>query len=167
MSMLFLTIAALAASAAPTTDKAPPAKTAAAPPMTKADFLKAIDGRFVAMDTNKDGQLSRLEIEAAEAKLQAQRRAAQDQRRTATFKKLDTNGDGQLSQAEFNAGVPLPPEAKPDATKALARMDANKDQKITLQEYRAGPTADFDKLDANKDGKLSLQERAAARPAKQ
>lgn len=166
MSMLPLLFAALSASAAPATEQAPPKAKVAPAPMTKAEFLKAVDARFVAVDTNKDGQLSKLEIEAAEARGQSQRVSVLNQRREAAFKKLDTNKDGQLSLAEFNAGAPIPTPPKPDATKALARWDTNKDQAVTLQEYRAGPIADFDKLDANKDGKLSVQERAAARPTK-
>ncbi|WP_051503958.1 EF-hand domain-containing protein [Sphingomonas jaspsi] len=167
MSIFALTIAAFAASAAPTADKAPAATVKpAVQPMTKSDFLSAIDARFVAMDTNKDGQLSKLEIEAAESRMAAQRVTVVNARREAAFKKLDTNHDGQLSLAEFNAAAPVPAAPKPDAGKVLARMDSNKDQAITLQEFRAGPLADFDKLDANKDGKLSVQERAAARPAK-
>lgn len=169
MYMLPLLTVALAAATAPTTEKpaAPPVRTALAEPLTKAQFLKLIDARFVAMDANKDGQLSRQEIEAAEAKAQAQRLTALNQRREAAFKKLDTNKDGQLNLAEFNAGAPIPPQPKPDGSKAMVRMDGNKDQVVTIQEYRAGPNADFDKLDANKDGRLSPQERAAARPAKQ
>lgn len=156
--------AALATANAPQTSAAPAVvKPAPAAAMSRADFLKAIDGRFVAMDSNKDGTLDKLEIEAAETRIQANERTVLTQRREAAFKKLDTNKDGQLSLAEFNAGAPLPPAAKPDGTKVLGRLDKNKDQKISLDEYRAGPVADFDKVDANKDGKLSPQERASAR----
>jgi len=47
----------------------------------------------------------------------------------------------------------------------LARLDANKDGKVTLAEFQAGPIAMFDRVDANKDGTITPAERQAARQA--
>ncbi len=94
--------------------------------------------------------------------------------------RADTNGDGVITRQEFMAAS--------DAR--FARMDANKDGKLTADERqgrrggRMGATADangdgvvtldeqraqaartFDRLDRNKDGKIDASEIAAMRDA--
>ena len=157
-----------AASAAPAVQLAqatPPkasATTQAAKPMTKADFTKGLDGRFTAIDTNKDGSLSGAEIGAVQTKAMQQAATAQQQRADAEFKKLDTNKDNQLSQSEFKAVLP-PITARETPAQMLAQLDTNKDGKVSTAEYRALPLANFEKMDANKDGTVTPQEVAATR----
>ena len=55
-------------------------------------------------------------------------------------------------------------QARPADT-VLQRLDANKDGKITLQEFGAPTIAIFDRLDTNKDGTVSDQEINARRNA--
>jgi Ca2+-binding EF-hand superfamily protein len=130
--------------------------------ISKADFTKNIDTRFAALDTNKDGSVSKSEIVAAQAKALQEAQAAQQQRMEAEFNKLDTNHDKSLSLAEFKAAAPTPTAAEtPD--QMMAALDTNKDGKISATEYRAQPLANFDKADANHDGVLTAQELAAAR----
>ena len=154
-----------AASAAPAVQLAqatPPkaaATTQAAKPMTKADFTKGLDGRFTAIDTNKDGSLSGAEIGAVQTKAMQQAATAQQQRADAEFKKLDTNKDNQLSQSEFKAVLP-PITARETPAQMLAQLDTNKDGKVSLAENRVPSMAQFDRADANKDGALSAEERA-------
>jgi Ca2+-binding EF-hand superfamily protein len=130
--------------------------------ISKADFTKDIDTRFAAIDTNKDGSLSKAEIVAAQAKALAQAQAAAQQRMEAEFKKLDTNHDGSLSLAEFKAAAPSVSVAE-TPEQMIAALDANKDGKVSAAVYRAGPIANFDKADANHDGVLTAQELAASR----
>jgi len=112
-----------------------------------------------------NGQLSKAEIAAAEAKALQRAQAAEQQRLEAEFKKLDTNHDNQLSLAEFKAAMPAPRLAEsPD--QMLAALDTNKDGKISAAEYRAPKLANFDRADANHDGILTAQEAAAARRKK-
>jgi Ca2+-binding EF-hand superfamily protein len=47
----------------------------------------------------------------------------------------------------------------------IGQVNSNKDGKISLQEFQAGPLATFNKLDANKDGTVTPQEIQAARAA--
>jgi Ca2+-binding EF-hand superfamily protein len=130
--------------------------------ISKVDFTKNIDTRFAALDTNRDGSVSKAEIEAAQAKALQEAQADQQQRMEAEFNKLDTNHDKSLSLAEFKAAAPAPTAAEtPD--QMIAAMDTNKDGKISAAEYRAQPLANFDKADANHDGVLTAQELAAAR----
>ena len=157
-----------AASAAPAVQLAqatPPkaaAPTQAAKPMTKAEFTKGLDGRFTAIDTNKDGSLSGAEIGAVQTKAMQQAATAQQQKLEGEFKKLDTNKDNQVSLAEFKAALP-PVTARETPAQMLAQLDGNKDGKVSTAEYRAIPLANFDKMDANKDGTVTQQEVAAAR----
>jgi hypothetical protein len=140
----------------------PQAAQAAPQSMSKADFLKQVDGRFASIDTNHDGAISKDEIAAMQAKALAQAQAAEQQQIEASFKKLDTNKDNQLSLAEFKAAAPtLRPRQTPD--QMLAELDSNKDGKVTAAEYRTAPVAGFDRADANHDGTLTAQEVAATR----
>ena len=83
------------------------APTAQAPQsMSKADFLKQVDGRFATIDANHDGTVTKDEIAAMQAKALAEAQAAEQRSIEADFKKLDTNKDNSLSLAEFKAAAP-------------------------------------------------------------
>ena len=116
-----------AASAAPAVQLAqatPPkaaAPTQAAKPMTKAEFTKGLDGRFTAIDTNKDNQVSLAEFKAALPPVTARETPAQ------MLAQLDGNKDGKVSTAEYRA-IPLA---------NFDKMDANKDGIVTQQEVAA------------------------------
>jgi len=81
----------------------------------------AVQTGFAAADTNRDGQLSPAEVNAAMAG--ARRQMAQ-----AAFQQADTDNDGQISQAEFEKAIVEP------ARVAFAVMDLNHDGKISQQE---------------------------------
>lgn len=125
-------------------------------PVPRTDFIATMDAQFRAADANKDGILTRQEIEqyqrsVALAQAQAQNRAL--------FARLDSNHDGQLSPAEFAqlaTNVPAP-----NAAPLLAEADLNHDQTITIVEWRTAKLANFDRLDTDKDGIVSVAEMRA------
>ena len=130
-------------------------------PIAKTAFMQRIDRDFVSADANKDGFADRAELEAAETRTLAARKAALIRQREAGFRQLDVNKDGNLTLAEFNAPVVSAPIRKADAGPALSRFDTNKDGKISLAENRAPAIAQFDRADTNKDGTLSVEEQRA------
>jgi len=147
------------AAAAPKTAPAGPQ------PIAKTAFMQRVDRDFVAADANKDGFADRAELEAAEARALAARKAALLRQREGAFRQLDANKDGNLTLTEFNAAVVAAPIRKADATPMLNRFDTNKDGKVSLAENRAPAIAQFDRADTNKDGTLSIEEqRARAQP---
>jgi len=81
----------------------------------------AVQSGFAAADTNRDGQLSNAEVNAAVTGVS--RQVAQ-----AAFQQADTDNDGQISQAEFEKAIAEP------ARVAFAIMDLNHDGKISPQE---------------------------------
>lgn len=166
----------LTAMAAPALVAAAPAPRAAAPatapaaaapkPMTRAEFLGNVKARFEAMDANHDGVLDATEVTAAQQKELQQANAIEAQRAAAEFARLDTNHDGQLSKAEFMAAAPAV-KANQTPQQIIGGFDANKDGKISLEEYQARPLASFNRIDTNHDGVISPQELEAARSAAQ
>jgi Ca2+-binding EF-hand superfamily protein len=149
----------------------PTSRAASAPPpsvapkqVTRTQFLSNYQARFNAADTNHDGVLDANEIAAEQQKALQAVRAKQQQQLEAEFNKLDTNHDGQLSKAEFLATA-RPVEMRSTPQQVISAMDANRDGKISLQEYEAGPLANFNKVDANHDGIITPQEIQAARAA--
>lgn len=162
MTRILLAGAALAATAIPATAFAQaPAQAQQAPQsQTRATFTQNVDATFNIVDANKDGFVTRAEIEAAQTKQLQELKARQQAELSAEFKKLDTNKDNQLSMAEFNAGAAPLPATAPDAP--IAHLDTNKDGKISRDEYRAPKLADFDKADKNHDGTLTVAEFKAA-----
>ena len=138
---------------------AQPAKPATAPavqPIPRAVFLSNMDSEFKRMDTDRDGALSRKEIEDYQA---SQIIAAAQARKRALFAALDTDHNGVLSQAEF---MRFPSnEQAPNAAPMIAHFDTNRDSKISQVEYRAGTLANFDRLDTDKDGVVTAAEMKA------
>lgn len=124
-------------------------------PLPRAQMIANAEDAFAKVDANKDGQMTRAEIETFQASSFAAQAAA---RNAAVFAALDSDKNGQISPAEFaklNAAAP-----KPDATRVL-RNDTNNDGKVSLAEHRAAALATFDKLDVNKDGAVSVAEMKA------
>jgi len=80
-----------------------------------------VQSGFAAADTNRDGQLSPTEVNAALAGVA--RSVAQ-----ATFQKADTDGNGQISQAEFDKAIVEP------AHYVFSVMDLNHDGQLSPQE---------------------------------
>lgn len=130
--------------------------------VSRAQFLANIQARFNAIDTNHDGYLEANEVAAFQQKQLEQLRALEMQKLEAEFNRLDTNRDGQLSKAEFMAAAP-PVQPRETPQQIIGSVDSNKDGKVSLQEYEAGPLANFNRLDANHDGTVTPQEVQAAR----
>jgi hypothetical protein len=64
------------------------------------------------------------------------------------FGTRDANHDGQLDNTELGAGAP----------QALARLDANRDSKVSLAEATNFSLAEFDRADSDHDGSVSEAE---------
>jgi Ca2+-binding EF-hand superfamily protein len=136
-------------------------------PPAVADVLKATPEEFIKrFDKNKDGFVSKDELPPFLA---------------AAFDRADANGDGKLDQKEVAALLqalrkrfgqsasplikPPDPEVERMVNNFLARMDTDKDGKISRAEAKNRLAANFDALDTNKDGFLDREElrRAAER----
>lgn len=141
-----------------------PAATAPAQSMTRTQVSAQLDTNFNSLDTNKDKSLSKAEIDVAHGRTVAEAKAALDKRIEAEFARLDANKDKQLSVAEFKAAAGSPKIQSAD--EFLKQLDHNGDGKVTPEEYRATPLANFDRIDTNKDGTISAEERSAAQGAR-
>jgi Ca2+-binding EF-hand superfamily protein len=131
-------------------------------PLAKTDFLKTIDTRFNAMDTNHDGVVTKAELAAELQRELEQARQLTTQKLRQQFQQLDTNHDGQLSFAEFSAVIGNIRSAETPDQK-LQELDTNHDGKISAAEYRAPELARFNKVDANHDGVITQAEIDAAK----
>jgi Ca2+-binding EF-hand superfamily protein len=97
-------------------------------------------------DADHDGTITRAELLAW---------------RKANFVRFDRNGDGALSDADvptFLRGTSI--GAQFDQLKA--QFDANRDGRVTREEFVGAPTVLFDAADANRDNLLTRAERDAA-----
>ena len=122
---------------------------AAAQPLPRATFSATMDGEYRKIDTNKDGQLTRAEVDASQkAAITLQVQA----RQRAVFATLDGDRNGQLSLVEFSK-VPVTP--RPTNPDVLMRFDTSRDGKVSLIEHRTATLANFDRLDVDKDGVVS------------
>ena len=124
--------------------------------LPRAQFIADMDSEFRKMDADKNGLLTKTEIEQYQ-KLQAVAQAAA--RNRALFAQLDTDKNGQLSKAEF-AKVATPAPAA-NAQPILAGRDLNRDGQISLVEHRTATLANFDRLDSDKDGIVTPAEMKA------
>ncbi len=143
--------------------------------------------RMKAMDTDKDGRISRAEAMATQAKAgerfdkmdvnndgyvdQADRQAKVAQKRAEFFKGADNNRDGRVTRDEFivEQGARSAERREQWAKRAQQRpqaagkqAQARKAPTEQQQIERAGKA--FDKMDANKDGALTRAEFDAFKP---
>jgi hypothetical protein len=139
------------------------ANTAQAPQqVSRATVAQQLDTEFKDLDANKDGKLSKTEIQTAMTRRAAEAQTQVNAQAKAVFDKLDTNHNGSISLAEFQASekISLDP-AKVDAR--IAQLDTNKDGVVSAEEYRNGTLAQFDKADTNHDGVISAADQGASR----
>jgi len=130
--------------------------------ITRAQVSQQLDTEFKDLDANKDGKLSKAEIQAAMTRRAAEAQTQVNAQAKAVFDKLDTNHNGSISLTEFQASekISLDP-AKVDAR--IAQLDTNKDGVVSADEYRNGTLAQFDKADTNHDGVISAADQGASR----
>lgn len=113
---------------------------------------------FKNADTNGDGSISKAEFKAYYARQSAKH-----------FKELDANKDGKLTPDETQGGHKSV-MGKNDGTAHLDQRfnaaDTNHDGGLDMEEAGAMPVlqAYFDKVDADKDGKITRQEYLDAMP---
>lgn len=141
------------------TQQAPsPQPASAGPPsLLRSSFISKMDSEFASMDANKDGTLSKAELEAHQRRIAL---AAATRQAQARFTQIDTDRNGQISPAEYSkasVGTVAPVDASP----VMARLDANADSKVTSLEHRVLTLATFDRIDADKDGVLTPAEQKA------
>lgn len=127
-----------------------------AAPLERAAYLQSMDADYRRIDANGDGSATRAEVEANQQRILA---AAAARRAADAFARLDADRNGQLFPAEF---ARLSPPEKADVAPVMQRLDANRDGRVTLVEYRTLTLARFDQLDSDKDGRLSPAEQGAA-----
>lgn len=120
-------------------------------------FIATQDTEFRKMDADKNGQVTRAELESFDrgAALGQARARAQ-----AKFAELDVDRNGQISPAEFNKLITGTPAV--DGRPLIGKLDTNKDGQISLVEHRAGKLSYFDQIDLDKDGVVSVTEMRTA-----
>jgi Ca2+-binding EF-hand superfamily protein len=111
---------------------------------------------FADMDADKDGKVTRAEIDAIRAERQ---------------KAMDPDGDGFVTLEEMTAHAADSAKARAEAMvdRMFARADTDKDGKLSAAEALASPMAGgrgtdrmFDRLDRDSDGAISQAEYDAA-----
>lgn len=132
---------------------------------------------FAAMDTDKNGQISRGEWDSHHAGMKAKwaerpetAQADGKDRREMRMKFKDGDKDGARGDRKGHRMMHRGGHGGMGwgsfGEKGFESADANKDGRITLAEAKAKPLARFDAADTNKDGTLSPEERRAAHEAR-
>ena len=160
--------------------------------VTRAQAEANVRIMFGKVDANRDGFVTQAEAQTVRTAHKAQRQAVRGERRAAMFARLDANADGMISRAEFDApradrgDRAEQREARAErrgdrrerraerrgmrgqgfGANMFARLDGDKDGRVSLAEATAARLQRFDRLDANKDGTLTREERRAAREAR-
>jgi Ca2+-binding EF-hand superfamily protein len=184
--IVLVTALAAAAAAAPAFAQppapiAPPAPGAGfqrghmARPTTRAEVQQRIQRLFARVDANRDGVITRDEIEAARALrgnrqglrgqgMSGQRGAMRDPARRGErmFARLDANHDGVITRGEFDAAM----AARQQRMGARGDMGPRQGMGGGAHLGRAGMGGFrgqmFDRMDLNHDGRVSIQEATSA-----
>jgi Ca2+-binding EF-hand superfamily protein len=120
-------------------------------------------GLFKTADTNKDGVVDQGEFQASRDKWFADLDADKDGFITADELKAfgeKMHAEWQQKHADANGAQPAPDASRGDrmAQHILARVDTDKDGKISKAEFDTESTALFKRMDKNSDGKIAADE---------
>jgi len=151
--------------------------------LTRAELPRWMRHHFQRLDANKDGKISKDELEKGARYVRRHRpsdilgvlvemsdcdECAQEevQRLYETLRKLDRNNDGKIDVDELKAGRET--AAQERVTEIFEDLDADKDGKISKEEARGQLKKHFADLDSNNDGFIDGREMldaVMARPA--
>jgi len=127
------------------------------PVLTRVSFIQTMDAEFKSRDANSDGRVSRAEVEEFERKSALRKSQLNN---SALFLRLDADKNGSITATEFQKLITSP--VLPDISSIMQRFDKNRDQQITIIEYRTTTLLRFDDLDVDKDGIVDQSELSAA-----
>jgi Ca2+-binding EF-hand superfamily protein len=154
---------------------------------TRAQVQSRVGAMFARVDADRDGFVTQAEADAARTAVRGHRRdqralppEQRGERRAALFARLDRDGNGVISRAEFEAPRGLAggrhgraerferrgPRGAMGArfgAQAFARMDSDRDGRVSLGEATRFRLERFDRVDSNDDGRISSEERDAVR----
>jgi Ca2+-binding EF-hand superfamily protein len=151
---------------------------------TRAQVESRVGAMFARVDADRDGFVTQAEADAARTAVRGHRRnqralrpEQRGERRAALFARLDADGNGVISRAEFEA-----PRGRAEGraerferrgprgamgarfgAQAFARMDSDRDGRVSLAEATRFRLERFDRIDSNDDGRISSEERDAVR----
>lgn len=94
--------------------------------LSREEVQKGVDKMFTDIDTNKDGTISQEEMRAHHKSMHDKMQSQMQER----WKAADKDGDGALSRAEVDAAK------MPMLSRDFDKLDANKDGKLTADELR-------------------------------
>jgi len=157
---------------------------------TRAEVTDHVGKLFAKLDANRDGFITKDEVEAMHTKMMSAMEKGGDMQkrmaehgvlmgdRGAVFDRLDTNHDGNISRQEFTAGKPQvrteqvivmrDGDATPGAPGAVSPMDGHPGMKMRMHRMGGmGMGGRFgghllEMADGNHDGRVSLAEAQAA-----
>lgn len=109
-------------------------------------------GMMEKADANKDGKLTKAEYDAVAMG-------------KGSFEDKDFNKDGVLDKSDWEAKRAAC-ESGATLCGPMAKMDADKDGKVSKAEFMSKPGPMFERVDANKDGVIDQTEMAAAKAMK-
>jgi len=127
--------------------------------LSQAEFVGQRVERLAAIDADRDGSVT---VEERRTAMQSRRATRADAR----FERLDANDDGAVSRAEFDAVREARSNRGPRPMRAhrgLNRMEARGPVAVADVQTRAEQA--FARLDADRDGFLTVDERRAGRMA--
>ena len=124
--------------------------------ITRAESKKLADERFTSMDTNKDGAIVEAEIKAAHEKMRAEW-----QKKQSANKSGDKSAD-EPSRKGPGHGAHHGHHKGPGPGGFFAKLDTNKDGKVTRAEADVAETTRFNKFDKNADGAVTREEAQSA-----
>jgi len=156
--------------------------------MSRDEVAKHVGKLFARLDTNHDGFITKDELEAVHAKMEAAMVKVGDAEhqladhgvmigdRNAIFDRLDTNHDGNISRQEFMSGNPRMrqervivmrgPDGAPGAGAPVPPLDGHPGMEMKMHMHGMGVGGFgmrlFEMADSNHDGRVSLAEAQAA-----
>jgi hypothetical protein len=144
--------------------------------MTRDEVVGHVRDMFARLDANKDGYLTREEIDTFGGKMAAMHGDVEKRLhdrgvfmgdRGAMFDRLDTNHDGNVTRQEFIASNPQMREQRVFVMREGGALGAPGEPGTKMRMHRMGVGMHFggrlfDMADGNKDGRVSLAEAQAA-----
>jgi Ca2+-binding EF-hand superfamily protein len=147
-------------------------------PMTRAAMVQKVQEHFAKVDSNRDGFVTRTEMDAAHEQMRSKILARVEKRlgdhgielpdRAAMFDRLDANRDGSISREEFTSAKPLVKERRVIVMKDGSETGQNGAGPMRIRMHAMGMGMGghmFEMADSDKDGRVSIQEATNAAAA--